>query len=163
MSAAYWTSPLSDHDFDYRFSQLVSELDNWGAVRYSSDGPQGGVREFRVEVHVPTVHHPGARLIYVESYAAGSEGWLLTEYQYNFVDDGRWWFFAYHHHPIPKVNPSGTSITHVHCRPLDDPGGDHYRGIWVDAMEAHYEFVVWAADPSMSPDCASLRPLLGSS
>jgi hypothetical protein len=43
---------------------------------------------------------------------------------------------------------------------LDDSGGDHFRGIWVDAMEAHYDFVAWAADPALFPDCRSLKPLV---
>jgi hypothetical protein len=160
LSAAYWTSPLADSDFDHRLSQLVTELDNWGEVSYSNGDPQDGIREFRIEVRVPTFDSPGARLIYFESYAASPDGWILTQYQYNFVDDSRRRFFAYHHHPVASVDAGRASITHVHCRPLDEGGGDHYRGIWVDAMEAHYEFVSWAAEPSLLPDCRSLRPLV---
>jgi hypothetical protein len=103
---------------------------------------------------------PGFQMIYSETFLAQADRWLLTEYQYNCLDLVRRRFFAYHHHPVPSVGGADASITHAHCRPLNAPSGQHFRSTWIDAVEAHWRYVTWAADSTRFPDCRALSPLV---
>lgn len=160
MTGAYWAQPLTEADLDLRLSGLVASMDDWGTVRYATDQPRQGIRESRIEVRVSAFGVPSARFIYSEVYIATARGWVLAEYFYNLLDERDRRFLGYHHHPITALAGPDTSITHAHCRPLDQVDPAHYRAIWVDLWEAHWEFVRCVADPAQYPDCGALSPLV---
>lgn len=158
MSGAFWAAPQSESDLDHRVAALVSELDQWGAVRFADEYLNAHVREFRAEVYVDAFEGRGVRLVYQESFRATAASWSLHEYQYNYLDPARSRFHGFHHHAIASVAGPDTCLTHAHCKPPDNDR--HLRSAWVDAYEAHGTFIGWAAEPSSYPECRSLRLLV---
>jgi hypothetical protein len=157
LSGAYWAAPLSGGDVDFRQSQLVSDLNNWGEVRYAREETDSK-REYRTEVRISAFEGSVVRLIYSETFHETDAGWLLYKYQYNFLDQARDRFFGRHHHPIASIT-GPDCITHDHCEPPEEPR--HYRGVWFHLHEAHGDYLWWAADPAMYPNCAVMKPLTG--
>lgn len=156
MSGAYWAPPLSDTDLDFRLSRLVEMLDDWGPPRYAYE-PDGKGRQFRAEVKVSTYDATGVRLIYAESWEPTDRGWVLVEYKYNYIDQARGRYFGHHFHPLRSIQQPD-SITHDHCVP-PFASDDHLRGTWVELNETHHEFLRWAADADLYPDCRGRKVL----
>ena len=158
MSRAYWAHPRTDAELDRHLVGLITLLDDWGPVA-SADEATSLHRKVRVQVRIPTVEVPGMRIVLSEDFARDARTWSLSEYQYNVVDEGGRRFFGFHHHPLPRLTGADDAITHVHCRSSGDTG-DHFRGTWVTAEEAFWDFVQWAAEPIRFPECGALRPLV---
>lgn len=137
---------------DLRLVELEKRLQPLGDVEVSDEGRDRGQRRVRFRVASPGYGLPVEAVFeYAEWYARAKQGWLLTEYVYEYRPEPPPSRLAHHLH-----EPLGA---HRHCVDARGAeGADHYEDYAVVLEQAHEEFAALAAR-RRPVSCVGLRPL----
>lgn len=137
---------------DLRLVEIEKRLQPLGDVEFSDEGRDKSQRRIRFRVASPGYGlSVEAVFEYAEWYARTSQGWLLTEYVYEYRPEPPPSRLAHHLH-----EPLGA---HRHCVDTRSTGQpDHYEDYPVVLEQAHEEFAALAAQ-RRPVSCTGLRPL----